>query len=82
MHSLLIILCMNGNLSFIKNVLLLKLITDFHLTNYIIKADDIKLNTEQHHFKGDTVQDVVLLQNSKFSLTRSNFNSTCSPRPN
>ena len=37
----------------------------FRLTNYVIKADDVKHNTKQRHFKGDTVNEAVLMQNRK-----------------
>ena len=50
---------------FHENVLLLELITDVPFINdenYVIKADDVKLKTEQRHFKGVTVQDTILLQ--------------------
>ena len=30
------------------------------------KADDVKLNTKQHHLNRDTVQGAVLLQERKF----------------
>ena len=45
-------------------------------------VDDVKVNTKQRHLNGDTVQDVVLLQNRKFRQTRSNLVSTCFSRPN
>ena len=48
----------------------------------IIKAGDVKLYIEQRHFKGDTVQDAVLLQKIKFRLTLSNLVPMCSSRPN
>ena len=52
------------------------------ITNYVIKADDVKLNTRQRHFKGDTVHEAVFVQNRKFRLICLNLASTCSSRPN
>ena len=54
----------------------------FLLTNYVIKADDVKLNTRQRHFKGDIVHEAVLMQNRKFRQICLNLASTCSSRPN
>ena len=61
---------------------MLDLITDIPLTNYVIKSDDVKLNTEQRHFKGDTAHEAVLMQNRKFRLIGLNLVPTCSSRPN
>ena len=62
---------------------MLDLITDVpFLTNYVIIADDVTLNTRQRHFKGDTVHEAALMQNRKFRLICLNFASTCSSRPN
>ena len=49
MNSLLSI-CLNEIKSFTKMVLLLYLTADVPLTNYVIKADDVKLNAKQRHF--------------------------------
>ena len=57
-------------------------IFDFHPINYVIKVDDVKLNTKQRHLNGDTAQDAVLLQNRKFRQIRSNLVSACSSRSN
>ena len=61
---------------------MLDLSLTFRLTNNVIKADDVKLNTKQRHKKGDTVHEADLMQNRKFRLICSNLVSTCSTRPN
>ena len=79
MNSLLSI-CLNEIKSFTKMVLLLNLTADVPLTNYVIKADDVKLIPSGVIFKGDTVHEAVLMQNRKFRLFCLNLVSTCSSR--